>query len=111
MKFNEVLNRYLKELDCTAKKLSIESGLTGSVICRYRSGERTPIKNSEQLKKLTTALFNIAKEKGKSKYTLDKIVNDFNSTFPNDDFDYTTFSNNLNTLITSLNINTHEMSK
>ena len=111
MKFNEVLNRYLKELDCTAKKLSIESGLTGSVICRYRSGERTPIKNSEQLKKLTTALFNIAKEKGKSKYTLDKIVNDFNSTFQNDDFDYTTFSNNLNTLITSLNINTHEMSK
>ena len=111
MKFNEVLNRYLKELDCTAKKLSIESGLTGSVICRYRSGERTPIKNSEQLKKLTTALFNIAKEKGKSKYTLDKIVNDFNTTFPNDDFDYTTFSNNLNTLITLLNINTHEMSK
>ena len=111
MKFNEVLNEYLKELDCTAKKLSIESGLTGSVICRYRSGERTPIKNSEQLKKLTTALFNIAKEKEKSKYTLDKIVNDFNSTFPNDDFDYTTFSNNLNTLITSLNINTHEMSK
>ena len=111
MKFNEVLNRYLKELDCTAKKLSIESGLTGSVICRYRSGERTPIKNSEQLKKLTTAIFNIAKEKGKNKYTLDKIVNDFNSTFQNDDFDYTTFSNNLNTLITSLNINTHEMSK
>ena len=111
MKFNEVLNRYLEELDCTAKKLSIESGLTRSVICRYRSGERTPIKNSEQLKKLTTAIFNIAKEKGKSKFTFDKIVNDFNSTFPNDDFDYTSFSNNLNTLITLLNINTHEMSK
>ena len=111
MKFNEVLNRYLEELDCTARKLSIESGLTGSVISRYRSGERTPIKNSEQYEKLTTALFNIAKEKGKSKFTLDKIVNDFNSTFQNDDFDYTIFSNNLNTLITSLNINTHEMSK
>ncbi len=111
MKFNEVLNRYLEELDCTARKLSIESGLTGSVISRYRSGERTPIKNSEQYEKLTTALFNIAKEKGKSKFTLDKIVNDFNSTFQNDDFDYNNFSNNLNTLITSLNINTHEMSK
>ena len=111
MKFNEVLNKYLEELDCTARKLSIESGLTGSVICRYRNGERTPIKNSEQYEKLTTALYNIAKEKGKSKFTLDKIVNDFNSTFQNDDFDYTNFSNNLNTLITSLNINTHEMSK
>ncbi len=111
MKFNEALNMYLEELNCSSKKLSNESGLTESVICRYRNGERTPIKNSEQLKKLTTALFNIAKEKGKNKYTLDKIANDFNSTFPNDDFNYTTFSNNLNALITSLNINTHEMSK
>ena len=66
---------------------------------------------SEQLNKLTKALFNIAKDNGKNKYTLDKIVSDFNIALPSDDFDYTTFSNNLNTLITSLNINTHEMSK
>ena len=111
MKFKEVLNKYLKELDCSSKKLSNESGLSESVISRYRSGERTPVKNSEQLNKLTKALFNIAKDSGKNKYTLDKIVSDFNSVLTSDDFDYTTFSNNLNTLITSLNINTHEMSK
>ena len=111
MKFKEVLNKYLKELDCSSKKLSDESGLSESVISRYRSGERTPLKNSEQLNKLTKALFNIAKDNGKNKYTLDKIVSDFNIALPSDDFDYTTFSNNLNTLITSLNINTHEMSK
>mgnify|MGYP004454655095 FL=1 len=111
MKFKEVLNKYLKELDCSSKKLSDESGLSESVICRYRSGERTPAEKSEQINKLTTAIFNVAKEKGKNKYTLDKIVNDFNSTLPSDDFDYATFSNNLNTLITSLNINTNEMSK
>ncbi len=111
MKFKEVLNKYLKELNCSSKKLSNESGLSESVISRYRSGERTPVKNSEQLNKLTKALFNIAKDNGKNKYTLDKIVSDFNSVLTSDDFDYTTFSNNLNTLITSLNINTHEMSK
>ena len=111
MKFKEVLNKYLKELDCSSKKLSNESGLSESVISRYRSGERTPVKNSEQLNKLTNALFNIAKDNNKNKYTFDKIVSDFNSTLASDDFDYTTFSNNLNTLITSLNINTHEMSK
>ena len=111
MKFKEVLNKYLKELDCSSKKLSNESGLSESVISRYRSGERTPLKNSEQLNKLTKALFNIAKDSNKNKYTFDKIVSDFNSTLASDDFDYTTFSNNLNTLITSLNINTHEMSK
>ena len=111
MNFKEVLNEYLKELNCSSKKLSNESGLSESVISRYRSGERTPLKNSEQLNKLTKALFNIAKDNGKNKYTLDKIVSDFNIALPSDDFDYTTFSNNLNTLITSLNINTHEMSK
>ena len=111
MNFKEVLNEYLKELNCSSKKLSNESGLSESVISRYRSGERTPLKNSEQLNKLTKALFNIAKESGKNKYTFDKIESDFNSTLASDDFDYTTFSNNLNTLITSLNINTHEMSK
>lgn len=111
MNFKEVLNEYLKELNCSSKKLSNESGLSESVISRYRSGERTPLKNSKQLNKLTKALFNIAKDSGKNKYTLDKIVSDFNIALPSDDFDYTTFSNNLNTLITSLNINTHEMSK
>ena len=111
MNFKEVLNEYLKELNCSSKKLSNESGLSESVISRYRSGERTPLKNSEQLNKLTKALFNIAKDSGKNKYTFDKIVSDFNSTLASDNFDYTTFSNNLNTLITSLNINTHEMSK
>ena len=111
MNFKEVLNEYLKELNCSSKKLSNESGLSESVISRYRSGERTPLKNSEQLNKLTKALFNIAKDSNKNKYTFDKIESDFNSTLASDDFDYTTFSNNLNTLITSLNINTHEMSK
>lgn len=111
MNFKEVLNKYLKELNCSSKKLSNESGLSESVISRYRSGERTPVKNSEQLNKLTKALFNIAKDNGKNKYTFDKIESDFNSVLASDDFDYTTFSNNLNTLITSLNINTHEMSK
>ena len=111
MNFKEVLNKYLKELNCSSKKLSNESGLSESVISRYRSGERTPVKNSEQLNKLTKALFNIAKDNGKNKYTFGKIESDFNSTLASDDFDYTTFSNNLNTLITSLNINTHEMSK
>lgn len=111
MNFKEVLNEYLKELNCSSKKLSNESGLSESVISRYRSGERTPLKNSEQLNKLTNALFNIAKDNGKNKYTFDKIESDFNSVLTSDDFDYTTFSNNLNTLITLLNINTHEMSK
>ena len=111
MKFNEILNKYLKELNCSSKKLSTESELSQSVISRYRSGERTPAKESEQMNKLTTALFNIAQENGQKKYTFDKIKNDFNATLSNDNFNYATFSSNLNTLITSLDINTNDMAK
>ena len=102
MKFNDTLNTYLESLNCSSKKLSKESGLSEPTISRYRSGERTPAKNSNQFKKLINAIFNIAKENGKNKYSLDKITSDFASTFENDNFDYETFSNNLNTLITSL---------
>ena len=111
MKFNEILNRYLKELNCSSKKLSTKSGLSESVISRYRSGERTPLMKSEQLNKLTTALFNIAQENEQKQYALDKIQKDFNTTLANNNFSFTTFSNNLNTLINTLNININEMAK
>ena len=111
MKFNEILNRYLKELNCSSKKLSTKSGLSESVISRYRSGERTPLMKSEQLNKLTTALFNIAQENEQNQYSLDKIQNDFNTTLTNNNFNFATFSNNLNTLINTLNININEMAK
>lgn len=111
MKFNEILNRYLKELNCSSKKLSTKSGLSESVISRYRSGERTPLMKSEQLNKLTTALFNIAQENEQNQYSLDKIQKDFNTTLANNNFNFTTFSNNLNTLINTLNININEMAK
>lgn len=111
MNFKNLLNIYLQELNCTPKQLSKASGLSQTVISRYRNGERIPLKNSKQLTELTAALFNIAQENNKTQYTLDKISNDFNSTLSSDDFDYTAFSNKLNTLITLLNINTNEMAK
>ena len=111
MNFKEVLNKYLKELNCSQKMLSESSGLSETVISRYKSGERTPVKNSEQLTKLTTAIFNISKTMSKKQYTLVKIENDFNKVLQNDNFDYTTLSNNLNILITSLKISINEMSK
>lgn len=111
MDFKNLLNIYLQELNCTSKQLSKVSGLSQTVISRYRNGERIPLKDSKQLTKLITALFNIAQENNKTQHTLDRISNDFNSTLSSDNFDYTTFSNNLNTLITLLNINTNEMAK
>ena len=39
MNFKEVLNKYLKELNCSQKMLSESSGLSETVISRYKSGE------------------------------------------------------------------------
>lgn len=112
MNFKEILNKYLEKLNCTPKELSEESGLSQTVISRYRKGERTPIKNSEQITKLATAFFKIAEKNNNKKYTFDKILDELNSIIDNEDnFDYDTFSNNLNTLISSLDINTNEMAK
>ncbi len=111
MKFKDILNNYLEKLDCSSRKLSEESGLSEAVISRYRNGERTPVKNSKQINKLATALANISEQKGQKDYIAHKILNDFNSIIGDDTFDYTAFSNNLNTLITVLKINTNEMSK
>ena len=111
MNFKDVLNKYLEELNCSQKRLSKESNLSETVISRYRNGERTPRKNSEQLKKISTAIFNISQEKNRNNYTLDKIIKDFDSTLSIDNFDYKSLSNNLNTLINELNINTNEMAK
>ena len=112
MKFNEVLNRYLKELDCTAKKLSIESGLSESVISRYRNGERTPKANSKQLKSISNALETMVKEKNIVELKDIKIYDELEKVILNkDSFDYDSFSKNFNELIVSLKININEMAK
>ena len=112
MTFNEKLNSYLTELNCTSKELSIKSEISESVISRYRSGERTPKENSEQLKNLSSAIYEIAKEKNINKYTQIKILTELtNAVKKNDNFNYDNFSLNFNQLITGLKINVNEMAK
>ncbi len=112
MNFKEILNKYMEELNCSPKDLSTESKISQTVISRYRKGERTPLKDSKQVKKLAFALFSISQRNGIKKYTNEEILDDFNTAIDNrDTFDYEAFSKNLNNLITSLNINMNEMAK
>ena len=111
MNFNEKLNFYLNELNCSSKDLSNKSHISQAVISRYRNGERTPRIESIQLEKIANAIFEISIDKGVN-YTKEEIMNELkNSINVNEQFDYESFSNNLNTLITLLNINVREMSK
>ena len=49
MKFCDRLNLYIETLGCSAKTLSAASGISDAAISRYRSGEREPGRDSEQL--------------------------------------------------------------
>ena len=58
MKFNDLLNKYIAEIGCTAKELSEVSGLSAAALSRYRTGERVPGK--EQLAMLIDGLVSLA---------------------------------------------------
>ena len=65
MTFQECLNSYIKELGCSGKELAANSGISETVISRYRKGERLPASDSEYLKKLADGIVKTAIEKGR----------------------------------------------
>lgn len=110
--FKDVLNEYLENLNCSSKELSTISGISQTVISRYRKGLRTPLKDSEQITKIANAIFELSNKENKFDYTLDKILESLNSSInSSNNYDYENFSKNLNILINTLNINTNEMAK
>ena len=111
MSFNEKLNKYLAEFKISSKQLSEISGISESVISRYRSGKRIPKIDSDNFNSIVDAFFNISTKTGNS-YTKEYIYEELSlSILSLDDFDYDSFSKNLNNLISILNINTKDMSK
>ena len=107
MKFSDLLNKYLEEFKCSSKKLSDLTGISPSVISRYRSNQRTPEKDSIQAKKIIDALTTLRNKK----YKKEEIESEINTSLNKDDFDYETFSKNLNDLINTLKINLKDISK
>ena len=63
MTFSEQLNEYLVTLDCSAKELAKASGLSAAVISRYRSGERIPRSDSENLTQLCKGICALSNQK------------------------------------------------
>ena len=72
MKFNEKLNEYIDILDCTAKELSRNSGISTATISRYRNGERVPEINSDALNQLCSAIAQTAKQKQIKRYQFER---------------------------------------
>lgn len=112
MKFSEQLNLYLSDLKCTSKKLSEISGISESVISRYRSSERTPSTDSAQLLKLCQTLEELYLEQENNKISKEDILKSFKACIEKDDgFNYEVFSKNLSSIIEFLKINISDMAK
>ena len=110
MEFKDILNQYIATLNCAAKDLSKTTGLSYSVISRYRSGDRQPLIQSEQWKKLINGLYLLAKEKSLN-LTKKSIESTFLASINNQIFDYQNFSSNFNELINTLKISVKELSR
>ena len=110
MTFSEQLNEYISELDCTAKELSDASGLSASVLSRYRNGSRVPTTDSDQFMQLVQGIATIANERGYSEFTVEKIQKTLEDCLQDATFPYELFQINFDTLLTSLSINVADLS-
>ncbi len=103
MKFNDILNKYIKLINCSSKDIASNSQLSQSIISRYRNGSRIP--NDENLKKISISLSLLSN----GKYKFEDILNDFKINI--NAFDFDIIRNNLNKLIYALDINVSELAR
>ena len=110
MTFNEQLNKYMEQFDRSSQDLVTASGLSSSVISRYRNGDRTPNVKSNQLEQLTVGLYkiccdkNIKKEQSEIYNTLANSLNDILISSEQ-------LSKNFNEIISALNISVADLAR
>ena len=105
MSFGDKLNIYIDEIGCTAKELSDSSGISTSVISRYRNGERIPKLNSKQFNQLVLGLSILSNK------DINILKEDLEATLGKSSIDFNIFISNLNIIINTLNINVSDLSK
>lgn len=110
MDFCDKLNEYIKKIECSSKDIVEASGLSSTVISRYRKGDRTPNLKSDQLEKLVIGLAKICKNKNID-IKEDKIYEDLLHSLNGITIESEQLSNNFNEIIYILNINMAELSR
>ena len=110
MTFCEQLNSYIKQIGCSSQELVSASGLTTSVISRYRRGDRSPNIKSKQLEQLVDGLIKLSNKK-ELNITRDEIYSNLSITLNDIGIDFEQLSKKFNELIIALNINIAELSR
>ena len=110
MTFAEQLNDYMKILKCSSSNLVATSGLSSTVISRYRNGERTPNIKGKQIEHLANGLYQIGISR-KIEISKEEIYNGLVLTLSDIVIDFEQLSKNFNELISILNINIADLSR
>ncbi len=111
MKFSDLLNRYMKELPCSARELAARSGLSESSISRYRSGSRVPVRGSEELDSIIKALEDVAREQGKEQDEAgDTIRESLENLVPDRSIDRERYGQRLSALLDALEVSRAKLS-
>lgn len=101
----------MEELDCSSKELADSSGLSAATISRYRSRERIPDIESDNLKQLIYGIVKLAQKRNLSSINDITVHSDFLRFLPDISADFSILQANLNTLFTMLSINTSEFAR
>ena len=110
MTFSKQLNKYIEQLNCSSQDLVTASGLSSTVISRYRKGERSPSLKSKHLDQLVNGLYtisctkNIGLDKEDIYNTLSNSLNDINIEFEQ-------LSKNFNSIVSALDINIVDLAR
>lgn len=110
MKFCELFNEYIDTLNCSNKEISYLSGISPSVISRYRNGEREPQTDSDILTALSKALSEIAAAKNIENMSEEIILSAFKNVLLSKSKNYEKFLRNFNILYDELNLNMKDIS-
>ena len=111
MSFSETFNAYLTRLDITYAKFAAYSGLSVSVVRRYKNGESEPAPDSEQIKKLADGICRLAAEKG-MEADAGQVLAELQAALKNNlSIPYEAYLENLHTLLKTMDIRVSALAK
>ena len=110
MDFKKLLDDYMKQLDCTAKDLAENSGLSAATISRYRSGDRIPEDGTENFDRLINGIVSIAENKKIPDITVQSVSEAF-SPYVRNNVDIAHLQKNFHTLLTAVPMNISDLAR
>ncbi len=111
MSFSENLNQYLKQLNCSGRRLAELSGISEISISRFRRGERVPSSDSDKIKSLAHGLCKAAEAEGISLDEETVFENLVSSAPKADRLNYSAFLSNLKIVLDILGISNNELAR